>query len=182
MSALFADYAHCLPKMDMKHIFSDHLLECVAIFTYCLCFPIGPASDAPTNTYMIYSVAYQQNSTDSSQSPPAMTYQPSSERIVYEEVGNRTQGNTYDFVDPCHNPESTIVDVPNPMYQATTLPGTKQAAHEDTQSSPERNRSTTLTEVSNPMYETAPLQENKEPEYQETQIEVENILYEDRLH
>ena len=141
---------------------------------------IGPASGA--NTYMTYSELYRENSVHNSSHPTAaLTHQQPSEHIDYEEVGDRAQGNTYEAVDPDKDPESTMVNVANPVYhQPTTLSESREPLYEEAQEDQDRNRSNTLTEVSNPMYGTTQTQGGEELEYQETQREVENELYGDR--
>ena len=156
------------------HVFFCHLLECVALFICYLYFDayryIGPASEV--NTYMTYSELYQENSVHNSSQP--------TEHIDYDEIGDRAQGNTYEVVDPGQDPESTMVNVDNPMYRITTLPASKEPLYEEAQGDQDRSRSNTLTEVSNPMYGPTQMQGGEELEYQETQREVENDLYEDR--
>ena len=121
---------------------------------------------------MTYSELYRENSVHNSNQP--------TEHIDYEEIGDHVQGNTYEVVDPGQDPESTMVNVGNPMYRPTSLPLSKEPLYEEAQGDQNRSCSNTLTEVSNPMYGTTQTRGGEELEYQEMQREVENDLYEDQ--
>ena len=138
------------------------------------------AGTTPSNEDLLYSELYKENSINPSQPASDMMQQRPKERIVYEEIDSPEHGHTYVVVGPSQDPESTIINVANPAYQTTTLPGNREPMHDNSHGDLSRDRTNTLTEVSNPMYETTALQQNKEPEYEETQKEVKNVLYGDQ--